>query len=339
VRLGRHVEVAGDREQPVEHLADRHVLHRKPADRLADGAQRRRELGDIVVRGHIARLEMDLGDAGIIAGDQAVEDLGQPQPRLAVDAAHDAEVDRGDAPVGEREQIALVEIGMEEAVRNRLAQERAHQAAGEDIACRARPRPALRLRELDAVDPFERQHLAGGALPVDLRDHEIRLGLHALGQLRGGGGFAAQIELARGPALEGLDDQARAQARCLAAHALDLGGGPFIGVDRPGELGLDAGAEHLYRDLAAVGGDCAVDLRDRGGADGMLVDFGEKVSSGRPYEAALDPLADHRKGQGGSASCSRSRSCAASSPTRSGRVASVWPSLIAAGPIAWKASA
>ena len=74
-------------------------------------------------RRHILRLEMDLGDAAVIAGDQAVEDLGQPDPRLPVDPAHDAEVDRREPAVGQREQIALVEVGVEEAVDHRLAEE------------------------------------------------------------------------------------------------------------------------------------------------------------------------------------------------------------------------
>ncbi len=55
---------------------------------------------------------MDFGDAPVIAGDQAVEDLGQPDPRLPVDAAHDAEIDRRQPPIRQREQIALVEIGV-----------------------------------------------------------------------------------------------------------------------------------------------------------------------------------------------------------------------------------
>jgi hypothetical protein len=44
-------------------------------------------------------------------------------------------------------------------------------------------------------------------------------------------------------------------------------------------------------------------------------------------------------GTGGSESCKDRRLFAASSPTRSGRVASDWPSLIAAGPMARKAPA
>ena len=89
---------------------------------------------------------MDLGDAAVIAGDQAVEDLGEPDPRLAVDPAHDAEVDRREPAVGQSEQIALVEIGVEEAVDHRLAQEGAHQGRRERLQVVARRDQAPRGR-------------------------------------------------------------------------------------------------------------------------------------------------------------------------------------------------
>ena len=90
MRLRGHVELAGDREQTVEHLPDRDLAHRKPPDRFADRAQGGREFGDIVVRRDVARLEMDLGDAGIIAGDEAMDDLGEPDARAPVDPPHES---------------------------------------------------------------------------------------------------------------------------------------------------------------------------------------------------------------------------------------------------------
>ena len=131
VRLGLHVEIAGDGEQPVEHLADRKLAHRLAAHRLAHRAQGRGEFVDRVMRGHILRLEMDFGDAAVVAGGQAIEDFGQPLPRAAVDPAHDAEVDRGDGPVRLDEQVALVHVGMEESGADRLAEEGEHQPLGE----------------------------------------------------------------------------------------------------------------------------------------------------------------------------------------------------------------
>ena len=127
MRLGWHVEVACDRKQALEHSADGNFLNRKSADRLAHRAERGGELADAVVRRHILRLEMDFGDAAVIAGDEAVEDFGEPDSRLPVDPAHDPEIDRGDPSVGQREEIALVEIGVEKSVDHRLAQECAHK--------------------------------------------------------------------------------------------------------------------------------------------------------------------------------------------------------------------
>jgi len=189
-------------------------------------------------------------------------------------------------------------VCMEEAVRDRLAQEGADYRLGELVHVMAGGDQRGAVRQFDAIEPFERHHLTGGPLPIDRGDEIMRLGGHVLRQLGGRGGFAAQVELARGPALEGLDDEAGAQARGLGPHCLDLGGGPFIGVDRLGEFGLDARAQDLDRDLAAIGGDRDMDLRDRRGADRVRIDRGEQRVD-RAAEARLDPLADDGEGDGG----------------------------------------
>ena len=108
---------------------------------------------------------------------------------------------------------------------------------------------AVAVGELDAVDPFERQHPPRGAAPVDLGDEEAALGDQILAQLGGRGRLLPQVELALGPLPEGGDDQARPQPRRLAAHRLDLRRRPFVGLDRGGEILLDIGAQHLDRDL------------------------------------------------------------------------------------------
>ena len=89
---------------------------------------------------------MDFGDAPVIAGDQAVEDFRQPDPRAAVDPAHDPEVDGGDPPVGQREQIAVVQVGVEKAVDHRLAEESTDQDRRQALGNRGRPRSAPRGR-------------------------------------------------------------------------------------------------------------------------------------------------------------------------------------------------
>ena len=155
---------------------------------------------------------MDLGDAAVIAGDQAVEDLGQPHPRLPVDPAHDAEIDRRQPAVGKREQIALVQVGVEEAVDDGLAQEGADQGRGQRGEVVAGLDQGLAVGELDAVDPFERHHPPRGPAPVDLRNEEAALGDQILAQLGGGGRLAPQVELARRPLPEMGDRPAAAAA-------------------------------------------------------------------------------------------------------------------------------
>ena len=150
--------------------------------------------------------------------------------------------------------------------------------------------------ELDSVDPFERQHPPGGAPPVDLGNVVTGLGDHVLAELGRGRGLALEVELARGPLLEMGDDEPRPQPLELAAHPLDLRSRPFIGVDRPLEFLFDVRAEHLDRDFAAIGGDGAVDLRDRGGADGRFVELGKEAFE-RPLERLLDGLLDCGEGR------------------------------------------
>ena len=98
----------------------------------------------------------------------------------------------------------------------------------------------------------------------------------------------------------------------LAAVALDLRGRPFVGLDRPGELLLDARAEHLDRDLAALGGDRAMDLGDRGGADRHLVELARRGSRAARRTSVSIVCLIAANGAGGRSSCSCDRFSAAS---------------------------
>jgi hypothetical protein len=240
VGLGRHVEIAGDREQALEHPADRDVLDRKAADRLARGAKRGGELLHAVVRGHILRLEVDFGDSPVVAGDQAVEDFGEPDPGAPVDPAHDPEVDHRYSPVGKREQIAVVEVGVKEAVDDRLAKESTHQGGGKSLAVVPGVDERVAFVELDALQPFERKHPPGGPAPVDLRNVIAGLGDHILLQLGGGRSLPLEVELAHRPLPELGDDQPGAKPRRFTATRLDLRRRPFVGLDGAGEFLLDS---------------------------------------------------------------------------------------------------
>ena len=100
-------------------------------DRLADGADRLGEAVDGVMRRHVARLEMHLGGAAIVAGDEAEQDFREEAPLLGAEPSHDAEVDRHQPGVGVDEQVAGMHVGVEETVAQGVAQKALDHRAAE----------------------------------------------------------------------------------------------------------------------------------------------------------------------------------------------------------------
>ena len=64
------------------------------------------------------------------------------------------------SPAGVDEEIALMHVGVEEAVAQRVAQEGLHQPPRQQRQIVARGAQRRDVGKLDAVDPFERQHVA-----------------------------------------------------------------------------------------------------------------------------------------------------------------------------------
>ena len=79
--------------------------------------------------------------------------------------------------------------------------------------------------EADAVDPFDRQHVAGGEVPFRLRHAEIRVVLGVLGELGHRRRLEAQVHLDGDGAGQGLDDLQGLQAPRLGHQALEQAGG------------------------------------------------------------------------------------------------------------------
>src|SRR3546814_5878651 len=81
---------------------------------------------------------------------------------------------------------------------------------------------SLTVGNLDAVNPFERQHAPGGTVPVNGGNDIARLRHHRFGQLRSGCGLSAQIKLTRGPALHIRNHLAWAQAGCFPSQQFQM---------------------------------------------------------------------------------------------------------------------
>ena len=194
----------------------------------------------------------------------------------------------------------------------------------------ARPRSAARSDIGDAVDPFHRQHVAAGALPVDGRHAEIRIVLGVLRHLGERGGFQPQIHLDRDRARQRRRHLDQAQPPRLGGEALPHARGEGKGVQIALEAALDAGPQHLDRDRLAArrasSTSRAMHLRDRGGGDGRA-EARQTPRATACSKRARSAASASACGNGGMRSCRLSRSRATSTPTTSGRVARNWPSL------------
>ena len=252
-------------------------------DRLADGADRLGEILDAVDLRHVARFEMNLGDAPIVALDEAVENLGEEAALLAPEPAHDAKIDDDDAPLGVDEEIALMHVGVKEAVAQGMAQERLNERPPERRRIETQLGEAPRIAERRAVDPLHRQRFARRAIPVDLGRAKAGIVREVLGKLRGRRRFKPQVHLDTHAARQRLDNFDEAQPFQARLETF----GAARGIEHVGkiarEASLDAGPQQLDRDLALAIGVAhagAVDLRNRRGGH-RLAEFDiERVDLG-----------------------------------------------------------
>ncbi len=136
---------------------------------------------------------MNLRGAVIIAGDEAVQDFRKEQPLLGAEPAHDAEVDGNQPAVIVDEQIAGMHVGVKEAVAQRMAEKGLDQGAGELPQIEAFGHQSRAVGQRRGVDPFQRQHFLGGAVPVDRRHAKIRIVLGVFGHFRKRRRFQAEV--------------------------------------------------------------------------------------------------------------------------------------------------
>src|SRR3546814_14471241 len=107
--------------------------------------------------GHIVGLEMASGHGARLAWGVAIKNFRQPGESPPIDAAHDTEINSGDVHVWRDEQIALVHVGMEESIRNRLTQESVHQTGSNGGHVMPSRDQSLTVGNLDAVNPLARK--------------------------------------------------------------------------------------------------------------------------------------------------------------------------------------
>ena len=286
---GRHVEQGRDLEQQRQQARHRDLVGAPVVDRLADGPDRLREILDRVAGRNVARLEMHRGDAPVVAADEAEQDLGQEPAFLQAEPAHDAGIDRDEPALGIDHQVSRMHVGVEEAVADRLAQERLDHGPGQRGPVVTGGVDSGETVERDRVDPLRRQHVAPGQLPVGLRDAKIGVAGRVLGELGQGGRLEAEVDLDRDRAGERLGDLGRPEPERVGEMTLGQSRGVAQGLEIAREALARAGAHHLDREGPAVEGrDGAVNLGDRRGRDRLTKHLEELVE--RALQRCLDGL-------------------------------------------------
>jgi hypothetical protein len=138
---------------------------------------------------------MDFRHAPVVACQKTEQHLREVEAGRAVEPAHNAEINDDDRARGFDKHVSGMDIGMKEAVAEHLVKERPG-GLGRQIFDPV-PGGHQRRAVVDAHpgDPFQCQHAAAGARPIDPRHAKIRVPDEILGELRGRGCLEAQVHL------------------------------------------------------------------------------------------------------------------------------------------------
>ena len=197
-----------------------------------------------------------------------------------VESTDGAEVDQPERAVLEREDVAGVRVGVEEAEPQHLIERGREQLLGERGAVDVRRVQPLGVGQGEAFEPFLHEQSARGELEVDLRDPDGRGGTEQQRHLRHGVGFAQEVELGA--------QALRELAEHLAGpHSLAERGAPLreVGDERErGEVALhhvpDAGTLDLHDDGFTGSQPGAMRLTDRRRRQRFPLELGEDALDG-----------------------------------------------------------
>ena len=221
-------------------------------------------------------------------------------------------------------------VGVEEAVAQRMAQEGLDHRARQMLEIEALGLQRGAVVQRRAVDPFERQHVLGGAVPVDRRHAEVRIGLGVLRHLGQRGGLQPQIHFQRDRAAQAWRRSRPCRSRRASAEMFSAWRAAKVKASRSTRKRRSTCGRSTFTATAlrpsGVVDLGAMHLRDRGRRDRRAEHARRpRAAAGRARPATTASAS--ACGNGAILSCSYSRSRASATPTTSGRVARNWPSL------------
>ena len=161
-----------------------------------------------------------------------------------------------------------------------MAQETADQILADLLGIEVCSDKSRSISNTDAVDPFDRQHLLAGALPINGRHTKSGVVLDIVRHFRDGGGLHAQVRLDGHRTVERAHHLGRLQPAQRRVPVFGKPGPVVEAAHVGGKARLDAGPQHFDGDLTArpvrIDHRTLVDLRHRGGRD-RRPDLGENL--------------------------------------------------------------
>ena len=184
--------------------------------------------------------------------------------------------------------------------------------------------------ERRAVDPFQREHFARGAVPVDARHAKVGVLACVFSAISESAAASRRKSISIATERASVATASTGRSRCASSEkSFRLARGEEEGVEIGLETALDAGPQDFDRHRLAraiVVDFGAMHLRDRGGGHGGTetgVDGGQRLVEGGGDDCFRFGSAETAP----SCPAGFSRSRAIAVPTTSGRVARNWPSL------------
>ena len=217
---------------------------------------------------HLFRQEAEgdevLGEGIEVAIDQVHHRLNQARSRFAGDLAHHPEIEIGQAPIGQGQQVAGMGISVEKAVFEQLLQAAVH--ANIDQLIRVDPHGLDRLEpgQLHPLDPFHGQHPPAGEFAMDFRNGDARVVGVQLSEALGIGGFVEVVHFLKYPPAQLIDE-----GHQVAADQADVGFQPRRDIPHDVEVQRDllpqTGPLHFHGHGAAIFQGAPIHLAQGGG--------------------------------------------------------------------------
>ena len=132
---------------------------------------------------------MNIRDAFVIAGEKPVQHLRQILPGIAVQSAHNAEIDHMNHAIIVDKDVSRMQIRVKETIAEDLQEKRLGEVCDDDFVIQPVIRRRVPLVHWGRIDPRRRHDAPPGAKPVDIGHRKGRLVCEIVAQFVRRGGF------------------------------------------------------------------------------------------------------------------------------------------------------